>query len=167
MPGACPSPDHNPVPVKEWRDQGWTFQCANMVLHKADLSMVAAVQAGVQISGIQTHPQQLLPCREAQHHSVSLFSAWLHLLTAEMSSLSTVGHCWEEERKNLAVLRLWQGIVQAQACRGKRSPHPTEGRTVLVMAQLPTQSKNRHKFAKPASLAASLTKTSKHNVSIM
>lgn len=56
--------------------------------------------------------------------SLSLSSAWPHFLGAEINSSSTVGHCWEEERKNLADLRSWQGIVQAPACR---KPLPVTG----------------------------------------
>lgn len=175
MPGACPCPDHNPVSPSKGRERP-----------RLDLPVCKyGSSQGKSLNGVcspawcgdiwhSKAPQQLLPCTGGQHHSVSLSSAWLHFLISEINSSSTVGHCWEDKRKNLADLRLWQGIVQAQACR-KPLPRAAVWEEIITSSWgndcvghglAPNSVKTRHRFAKPAILAASLTKTSKHNVSV-
>ena len=82
MPGASPSPDHNPAPAGECRRQDWTYQGANVDLHEADLLMVTAAQAFRGTHG----PWQLSLCGDAQHRHAPFSSAWLHFLSAEISS---------------------------------------------------------------------------------
>lgn len=57
--GASLCADHNPASPGECRHQGWSCQGSNVVTHEADLLMVTAAQADVEISVIQRHTQSL------------------------------------------------------------------------------------------------------------